>query len=144
MLNLCGTALLCCGCGDADPFGVGAMVPVSGQVLVNGKPLHLPGNAFARLWFYPDAAKGNPCPQIAIGDVDADGYYTLSVRGQEGAPLGWYKVLVIATEHVDPDHPSKLRRLFVPKKYGDTATSGLCVQVVRVPQEGAYDLKLQP
>jgi hypothetical protein len=129
--------------GSSDRYGVGAVVPVSGQLTLNGKPLRLKPNAFARVWFYPDASKGNNCPQVASGDVDAQGHYQLSTRGRDGAAPGWYRVMVIATEHVDPNQPSRRRPSFVAARYGSPQTSGLAVRVVEAPSAGAYDLHLR-
>jgi hypothetical protein len=141
-LLLCPLALLVRG-DSGDRYGIGQTVPVSGKLLVNGKPLQLKPNAFARVWFHPDAAKGNKCPQVASGDVDSVGNYTLSMRGQHGVPPGWYKVMVIATEHVDPRQPKKKRPSFIQRKYGNVGTSGLRIEVVEAAGAGRYDLKLR-
>jgi hypothetical protein len=63
------------------------LVPVSGKVTVNGRPL--PGG---KVVFHPDAGKGNTSRQVPRGTLDAQGVYRLSTGDRAGAPLGWYKV----------------------------------------------------
>ncbi len=142
LLSLAAACALACGCSQ-DPYGLGDAVPVVGTVTLKGKPFRLKANAFARVWFHPDAAHGNSCPQIPLGDIDADGHYRLATRGRDGAPPGWYKVMVIATENIDPNRPSKRRPSFVPRRYGNPDTSGLRIQVVAAPSAGAYHLVLK-
>ena len=135
-------AVVLAGC-KADTYKVGPIVPVEGRILVNGKPLCLGERTFGRVWFHPDAAKGNACPQVAAGDIDSAGHYRLTMRGRDGVPPGWYKVMVVAVEQIDAAKPSRRRRSFVPPRYGAIETSGLRVQVVSEPDAGAYDLRLR-
>jgi hypothetical protein len=141
LLLILGTTALP-GC-EADAYKVGHIVPVEGRILVNGKPLRLGDRTFGRVWFYPDAAKGNTCPQVATGDIDGEGRYRLTMRGREGVPPGWYKVMVVAVEQIDAAKPARRRQSFVPPRYGAVETSGLCVQAVAEPATGAYDLRLR-
>jgi hypothetical protein len=129
------------GCGG-DPYEVGPTVPVAGRVLVNGQPLRLGPNTFGRVWFHPDAARGNACPQVASGDIDGEGNYRLTMRGREGVPPGWYKVMVVATEQIDPNRPKRKRKSFVNRRHGAVETSGLAVQVLEGATANAYDLRL--
>jgi hypothetical protein len=129
------------GC-QRDPFEVGGTVPVAGRVLVNGQPLRLGTDDFGRVWFHPDAAKGNTCPQVAVGDIDAEGNYRLTTRGRDGVPPGRYKVMLVATEQIDPNRPKRKRKSFVHPRYGAVETSGLSVQIVEGAEPGAYDLRL--
>lgn len=141
----CGALLLAlAACSRPEPYGVGPTVPVKGQILVAGKPLRLPANAFARVWFHPDSAKGNSCPQVPAADLQPDGSFALATRDAPGAPPGWYKVMLVATTHVDPNNPSRRRPAFVAARYGSPDTSGLAVRVVAEPAPGAYDLRLKP
>jgi hypothetical protein len=135
-------ALILAGGCRSDPYGVGMCVPVRGQVLVNGQPLHLPPGAFGRVWFYPDTTRGNTCPQVPCADLDEEGRFELAVRGQKGAPPGWYRVMVVATEQADPHHPTRKRKSFVHPRYASVDTSGLTVQVVAAPTAEAYNLQL--
>jgi hypothetical protein len=136
-------AVALAGC-EADTYKVGPTVPVEGRILVNGKPLRLGERTFGRVWFHPDAARGNACPQVASADLDGEGHYRLTMRGRAGVPPGWYKVMVVAVEQIDAAKPSRRRRSFVPTRYGAVETSGLRVQVVEEPASGAYDLHLRP
>lgn len=130
-------------CGSGDPYGIGKLVSVEGRILLRGKPLVIEDGEFGRVWFHPDAAKGNKCPQVAVGELDAEGKFRLRTRGQDGAPLGWYKVAVIATEQIDPQRPKRKRRSLVPAVYHAAETSPLSVEVVEEPVAGAYVLKLR-
>src|SRR5262249_7571299 len=98
--------------------------------------------------FKPDASKGNTSPFEPTGTVDADGNYTLKTKGKNGAPLGWYKVVVTAHEESPPQHPKSPQKhrpvvkTLVPARYGQEKTSDLSIEVVENPTRGAYDLKL--
>jgi hypothetical protein len=140
-LLLVGSLLLGCG-GQSDVYGVGQVVPVEGQVFVQGQPLRLPNGSYGRVWFHPDEGRGNTCPQPAQADIDSEGRFHLTTRGQVGVPPGWYKVMIVATEPGDSRKPSKLRKSFVNRRYAAVETSGLAIEVVASPRPGAYDLKL--
>jgi hypothetical protein len=119
-----------------DSTGLGRIVPVKGKVTQDGQPL-----TTGSLVFKPDAAKGNSSkfePSSAIG---SDGSYSLFTKEKEGAPLGWYKVGVIA-EQENPNDPYAARKSLVPPRYNDAESSGLGVEVVASPAADAYDLKL--
>jgi hypothetical protein len=123
------------GCGG--PGGVGDLVPVSGRVTVNGQPL-----TRGTVSFRPDPARGNDSLQEPYGKIDAQGNYRLCTAGKPGAPRGWYKVLVVSAEAIDPRDPYAPRRSFIDPKYGQMETSDLAVEVVEKPAAGAYDLAL--
>jgi hypothetical protein len=131
-LLACGWAVLPAGCGSKS--GTPA---VTGKVTVAGKPL-----TTGSVSFRPDKAKGNTSPHEPGGDIDAQGNYKLYTAGKEGAPPGWYKVVVVATEPLDPKNPYAPPRSFLHSRYNSAETSGLAVQVVDNPAPGAYDLKL--
>lgn len=141
-LWLLASASAAAGCGG-DPYQVGDLVPVEGQVQMVGQPLRLGESTFGRVWFHPDTSKGNACPQVPTADLDANGTYRLSTRGRPGAPPGWYKVMVVVTEQIDPTRPSRRRKSFVHLRYGAVETSGLAVCVSATPAQGAYDLRLR-
>src|SRR5438067_5067600 len=135
-------ALLGCGCGRADPYQVGATVPVEGRVLIKDTPCRLPKGGYGRVWLYPDTAKGNACPQVPAGDIDADGRFRVKTRDTDGAPVGWYKVQVIARRPAAKKGAGN--EPLIPARYGDPERSGLALQVVANAAPGAYDLKVRP
>ncbi|HLN28335.1 MAG TPA: hypothetical protein VK395_11395 [Gemmataceae bacterium] len=135
-------AFLASGCGgDA---GVGKTFSVAGKVTINDVPLTAENTV---VLFVPDASKGNTSPFEPAGTVDEDGKYTVTTKGKNGAPPGWYKVVVTATESA-PEHPKSphgrrpVVRSLLPAKYGLAKTSDLALEVVENPVPGAYDLKL--
>jgi hypothetical protein len=110
-------------------------IPVSGNVTLDGKPL--PGGV---LVFNPDASKGNTARAACTGPVK-DGRYTLVTSAVEkrdtgsGAPVGWYKVTLIADL---PGTPI----IKVHPKYLQPETTPVAIEIVDNPQPGAYDVKL--
>ena len=95
--------------------------------------------------FRPDAAKGNPSQHHPAGVIDAEGNYRLFTAGKEGAPPGWYKVLVTVHEKIAQKpaeaHPGMPKSL-INARYAAVETTDLSVEVVEEPAQGAYDLKL--
>jgi hypothetical protein len=136
--------ILVSGCGDAS--GVGQTFPVAGKVIINNAPLTAKSTV---VLFKPDTAKGNTSPFEPVGTVDAEGNYALTTKGKNGAPPGWYKVVVTAREEGPPAHPKSrqdhrpVAKSLVPARYGLAETSDLSVEVVEKPTPGAYDLKLR-
>jgi hypothetical protein len=124
------------GCGEG---GRSNLVPVAGQVTLNGQPL-----TSGQVVFHPDAARGNTSLDEPRGPIDAQGRYELATVGRKGAAPGWYKVAVIATEPFDPQRPYVLPKSLVPLRYNDPTSAGLPVDVVVNPASRAYDLKLTP
>jgi hypothetical protein len=135
-------ALLAAGC---DSSGVGKTVPVVGKITVNGEPLTIDT---AYVLFRPDRARGNNSPFEPAGAVDEEGNYTLSTKGKEGAPPGWYLVEVFASAPAAAGHPGKRTAAsaapvsIIDSKYNSVKTSGLAKEVVDHPGPGAYDLQL--
>jgi hypothetical protein len=132
LLVLCCAAACAWGVAGCSDSGVGKLVRVVGKVTVNGKPL-----ANGSVSFRPDQAKGNTSVYEPAGDIDA-GTYELYTATRQGAPPGWYKVLVVSAE--PGVYPPK--KLYADAKYADLATSGLNIEVVDNAPEGHYDLKL--
>jgi hypothetical protein len=142
---LCGVfvcGLLAIGCGE--PRGVGKTYPVEGKLTFDGRPLTAQTTV---VLLKPDASRGNTGSFEPTGTVDAEGIYRVFTNGKEGAPSGWYKVLVTATS-ADVDMPQGKRlhhprpRSLLPAKYGQAKTTDLAVEVVANPTPTAYDLKL--
>jgi hypothetical protein len=120
------------GCGGRDL----GLVPVSGRVLLNGRPL--PRGSVS---FRPLGADAWDQPTGSI----TDGQYTLYTNRQPGAAPGSYRVVVFATEAAtSPDgaaHPG-LPASLVPTRYNDAQRSPLTVDVTRQAGPTAYDLEL--
>jgi hypothetical protein len=130
---LCGLIGLSSGCGGTK------LTPVSGRVTVDGKAL-----TTGTVRFIPDKAKGNTFGGEPIGEINAQGEYTLQTRGKPGAPLGSYKVAVSANESIGTDNTSAKPGSLVNPTYSLAETTPLEIQVVAQPGAGAYDLKLGP
>ena len=95
------------GCGKGHPD----CVPVSGQVLIDGKPV--PGGMVR---FVPE--KGRP----ATADIQSDGRFTMKTFEEgDGVLPGKHIVTVIATKDIS----SSKRRWFAPRKYAIPTKSGL-------------------
>jgi hypothetical protein len=117
------------GCGGTEK-----LTRVAGKVTVDGQPLKA-----GSVCFRPDASHGNTSPHQPSGPIDAEGNYELSVPPErKGAPLGWYKVVVIA---YDNPRPGNLKSL-IPTKYGEEKSTPLKVEVIEKPEPSRYDLKL--
>lgn len=99
--------LLSAGCGDGRP----ARVTVSGQVLIDGKPLQQ-GN----IKFVPEGARPS------AGTIDENGRFTLTCfDGNDGVIPGTHRVQISASEILDN---SKVK-WWAPRKYSDFRTSEL-------------------
>lgn len=125
--------LIGCGKSDSEP-----MYPVEGQVKFGTKLL-----TKGTVVLHPDASKGNTTKHEPRGGIDAEGRYKIMTHPREGAPPGWYKVAVIATEPSDPKDLYSLPRWLIPEKYGKPEESGLSFEVRGEPQPKAYDLDLR-
>lgn len=99
------------GGGDGRP----QRVPVSGVVLVDGKPLK-----HGVVQFAPAGARPS------TGWLDSQGRFTLaSYQPGDGVTLGHHKVRVDASESIGED----ARKWHAPKRYASLSTSGLEVQI---------------
>ena len=99
------------GCSDGRP----KRVPVSGQVLIDGKPL-----AFGVVQVIP--ANDRP----ATGKLDSEGRFQLTTFDtNDGCVSGVHKVAVIANESMG----ARAQKWHAPKKYIDSANSGLSINV---------------
>jgi hypothetical protein len=117
------------GCSDGRP----ARVAVSGQVLIDDKPLK-----YGTIQFIPTNARASQ------GVLDENGQFTLTCFGDEdGAVPGQHAVAVRAGEPVGPN----TIRWHAPKKYIDPKTSGLTQSisgaadnlVVRLSWDGGHE-----
>lgn len=108
--------LLASGCGDGRP----SRVPVSGQVLIDGKPL-----TYGQIQFVPDGSRASR------GVLDEQGRFSLSCFDKgDGAIPGQHTVLVFGGEALS----SSKTLWHVPKKYTDASTSGV-KQEITVPTD---------
>lgn len=106
-----GWSLVWVGCGDGLP----PRVPISGQVLIDGKPLE---SGFIQV--QPSNARP------ATGKIGSDGRFTLTTMSDnDGCVLGTHLVTVIANKSEGP----YAMRWFAPKKYADMTTSDLKLEV---------------
>jgi hypothetical protein len=126
------------GCGKEGP----KLLPVEGAVTVGDQPLNM-GTERRRGYveLIPDAARGNTSPELPRGYIDPEGRYKISTNQKPGAPPGWYRVRVDASDQPDPNNAYKFQSL-VPQRYIDGGTTPLSIEVVESPAPGAYDLKL--
>jgi hypothetical protein len=101
----------CTGCGPKMP----ERVKVSGQVLIDGKPL-----SHGFVFFVPTGGRPSRAP------LDSEGRFVLSSFGEkDGAAIGTHRVGVLAREEVG----AKTIKWHAPKKYGDYTTSGIEKQI---------------
>jgi hypothetical protein len=133
---------LASGCFDSS--GAVKTVPVAGKITLNDKSVTA---ASTIVLFKPDTGRGNTSLFEPAGSVDGAGNYQVSTKGKPGAPPGWYKVIVTATEPRRPEEkgPKNHRpgpRSVLPARYGQAATTTVAIEVVERPAAGAYDVKL--
>ncbi len=115
-------AVLVAGCGDGRP----TRVPVSGHVLIDGKPLESGSIMF-------HAAANRP----ASGKIEPDGHFTLSTYDfGDGCVPGDHPISVIGNKLVN----RQTVRWFAPKKYASVSISGLRFEVTE-PTDSA-EIKL--
>jgi hypothetical protein len=110
------------GCG-----GGGHRVPVRGKVTLNGKPI-----SGGTVTFIPTGETNEPPPE---GKIDAEGNYSITTRGSEGAPLGTYRAII------EPD--DKTTASLMAPEYSNLKKSPLTVEVTDNKPAGGYDLKAQ-
>ncbi|MBN1589185.1 MAG: hypothetical protein JW888_06705 [Pirellulales bacterium] len=99
------------GCGDGRP----TRVPVSGQVLIDGKPL---SHGFIRLT--PEGARA------ATAEIGPDGRFTLKTfEPGDGVVPGTHPVVILGAEQLGP----RKQRWHAPKKYANAKASGLTAAI---------------
>jgi hypothetical protein len=112
-------ALLVCGVFTAATIGCGSRMPervtVSGQVMIDGKPL-----TCGSISLVPKDARPS------TGAIDEHGRFTLTCYGgKDGAIKGHHAVRVVASKPL----PGDAIRWLAPPKYADHRTSGLGVDI---------------
>jgi len=122
------------GCGDSGP----QLVPVTGQVLLEGKPLSFGGVMF-------QSNSGQP----SRGVIDSEGKFYLTTKADgDGAVVGTNKVRISCYQGQKPGsqkdtsvEPS-LGKLLIPRRYTQYSTSDLTVEV-KPDQNEPFVLELQ-
>lgn len=123
----------------SDPYNLGPRAPVRGKITVDGKPLRT-----GIITFLPDNARGNQTPHQPSANIDSNGNYELFTVGEAQAPLGWYRIVVLAYERDDdvkgkrPDVPARL----IKADYEDPGATPLALEVTPDRPAGGYDLHL--
>lgn len=103
--------VLAAGCGDGRP----TRVPVSGRVLIDGKPLEAGNIRF-------HAAANRP----ASAKIESDGRFKLSTyEFGDGCVVGELPISVVGSKLINPH----TMRWFAPKKYASVGSSGLTFDV---------------
>lgn len=116
MFGLLVGTLTATGCGDGRP----GRVAVSGQVLIDGKPLT---HGFIRL--LPENGR------VAVGKLNEEGRFAMSTYGKyDGVITGEHRVEIDASEEIS----STQRKWHAPKKYFGHRTSGL-TQIIDEPTD---------
>jgi hypothetical protein len=114
------------GCSDNLPN----RVPVSGRVLMDGKPLE-----YGTVLVYP---KGQ---RMACGTLGPGGKFTLTTfDDDDGCMLGKHPVAVNAAKGISTNET----QWFAPKKYADTATSGLEIDITGPKDDIIINLNAEP
>jgi hypothetical protein len=112
---------LLAGCGDGRP----KRVPVSGRVLIDGRPLEV-----GSVCLYPADHR------MAMANIQGDGHFMLSTYELgDGCVTGRHPVSVNASKLIN----QQTMRWFAPKKYAGADTSGLEYEITG-PTE---DLQIQ-
>jgi hypothetical protein len=102
------------------------MAQVTGQVLIDGKPLRFGSIQVAPKGYRPAVAK-----------LDEEGRFVLSTSVDgDGVVLGTHPVAVIGTETKGPG----AQYWHAPKRYADTATSGLEMTIEKNTKEVKVEL----
>ena len=103
------------GCGGS----ASDLTEVSGQVLLDGKPL-----ATGSVITMPEHGRG------ANGKIDNEGRFALtSGEAGPGASIGLHHVAVVAVEESATFNPEAPRKSLIPQKYASAETSGLTIDV---------------
>ena len=120
-----GLVIAACGCGGGP-----RLVPVSGQVKLDGKPL-----PDAQVTFRPDSKEVHPGPPSS-GMTDAEGRFTLrTADGHDGAVVGPHKVrvsVVVNNPSGDKDAPPTEK---LPARYSGEGS----ILRFTVPKDGTKD-----
>ncbi|QDV31476.1 hypothetical protein Spb1_34210 [Planctopirus ephydatiae] len=130
-------ALIAAGCGQStgNPGGIA----VKGTVSIGGTPL-----TKGIVTFVPaKPGEGN----TAAGEIQSDGSFTLGTAAKgDGVQPGNYKVAIVSVESeasMDAAGKPIPAKSAIPKKYGNTATSGLTA-TIEIGQSKPVQFDLTP
>jgi hypothetical protein len=114
--------------------------PVEGRVWLGGRPVQS-----GAVSFYPLEASAET-PQLPLGSIEADGTYRIYYAHRPGCPRGAFRVVVFANEPVSADKKGHagLPRSLIAARYNSPVQTPLRLEVVKSPQDGQYDLRLEP
>jgi hypothetical protein len=133
-----GLTALAGGCGAGGP----KFAPVKGKVAyADGSPVEAGERLTGYVVFHADSSKGNATGEVAQGQIQPDGSFSLLTRDKEGAFVGWYKVTVDIAR-TNPKDPYDYKPL-IPERYKAPDKSGLTAEVVETAEPGRYDLKVE-
>ena len=116
--------------------------PVSGQLLLDDKPITTDKTKTAIINFHPDSSKGNLAKSIAVASVSETGQYTLNFGGRPGIPEGWYKVTVNYSEPTNPKDPYSTPKQLISGKYSSKDTTPFSIEVKANAPPSNYELKV--
>lgn len=111
------------------------LVPVTGSIALDGKPL-----SHGTIMFDPEGSEGQP----AVGQIVNGEFTMVTTVSAPGVVQGKYRVRVESTELVKrppnavPPFPEA--KSLIPKKYNDLKTSGLTVEVEQGMVPVTFDL----
>jgi len=128
--------LILAGCSSPN------LPPVSGQLLLDDKPITIDKTKTAIINFHPDSSKGNLAKSIAVATVSETGQYTLNFGGKPGIPEGWYQVTVNYSEPTNPKDPYSTLKQLISGKYTSKDTTPLSVEVKTNAPPSNYELKV--
>ena len=115
------TMCVAVGCARSDE----ALVPVAGQVLLDGKPLA--GGVIVTM---PERGRG------ARAEIGADGQFVLSTKELgAGATAGTHRVAVTWLADAPGASPEAPRQSRIPTRYASAETSGLSIDVTGAGNE---------
>jgi hypothetical protein len=109
--------------------------------MIDGEPL-----TAGDIVFYPDHGAEQRSDQIPRGTIQPNGTYAIQTAGQRGAPLGDYRVVIVAQTSTRPRHakPNPMNLYpAIPRRYFNSETTPLRLKVVPQAASGQYDLDLQ-
>ena len=131
-----GFTLILVGCSSPN------LPPVSGQLLLDDKPIITDKSKTAIINFHPDSSKGNTATSIAVASVTESGLYTLNFSGKPGIPEGWYKVTVNYSEPTNPKDPYSTLKQLISGKYSSKDSTPLSIEVKANSPPSNYELKV--